>query len=142
MARMSHRDYYWPRAVIGQTRIDAIPHYEMIRITPKTIRAMAMAHMPNLMIALALPRPARDDEADDDQFDNQGTEELLSCIYNQLREGDEVTAHATLGLAQALERMVHAAMKGDKQGLDKWNEHVCELAGHIQGGGSDYEEND
>ena len=98
-----------------------------------------MAHRPNLMIAIGV-RPAHDDEADDDQFENQGTEETLSRIYSGLREGDEATAHAALGLARCLQEMAHAAMKGDEEKLRKWNEHCCEIVSSLEGG--DYEEDD
>jgi hypothetical protein len=99
-----------------------------------------MAHNPRLMIAIGLPRPAHDDEADDDGFDNQGTEETLSRIYSGLREGDEATAHAALGLARCLQEMAHAAMKGNEAKLKEWNEHCCEIVSSLEG--SDYEEDD
>jgi hypothetical protein len=98
-----------------------------------------MAHRPNLMIAIGMPRPAHDDEADDDQFDNQGSEETLSRIYSGLREGDERTAHAALDLARCLQEMAHAALKGNEDKLRKWNGHLCDVVSGLEASDNDEE---
>jgi hypothetical protein len=102
---------------------------------------MAMARN-SLMIAIGVPRPARDDEEDyGDPFYDQGTEETLSRIYSGLREGDEKTAHAALDLAKCLEQMAHAAMRGNQDKLKEWNEHCCEIVSSLYED-SDGEEDD
>jgi hypothetical protein len=102
--------------------------------------AMARNSPHHLMIAVGIPRPAHDDEADDDGFDNQPEEELLSKIYSGLREGDEATAHAALGLARCLQEMAHAAMKGDEDKLKEWNGHLCDVVNELEGSDSGEED--
>jgi hypothetical protein len=68
---------------------------------------------------------------------DEGVESLLSVILGKLKDGDEATAHAVLGLAQCLQHMASAALDDDRKRLAKWADHAHELVEEIESKGDD-----
>jgi hypothetical protein len=111
---------------------------------------MPMPHKPSLMVAIALPRfakeddthdedslrrepvpdhrLARDDHGDDELFNAPHHEELLSRIFHALRSRDETSTRAVLTLARCLEKMAHARNESE---LRRWCARCSEISDSI-----------
>jgi hypothetical protein len=120
-----------------------------------------MPHRPSLMVAIALPRFAKEedeahdedtlqrepvadhrlahDDDGDDGFNTPHHEELLSRVFHGLRSRDETVARAVITLAKCLERMVHAR---DENELRKWCARCSEISDNIPPSDDDGEETD
>ena len=100
--------------------------------------AMRNRNRPHFTLAIGLggPQFAREEPPDLEQ-NNDGEETLLSKIFGQLRDGDERTAYATLGLAEALQHMASAALQDNDKALLKWTESAADMVDEIEGRSDD-----
>ena len=102
---------------------------------------------PTLMIAFGLPSPMahepqsdgghepdedRLDREDGEQFDH-GPTNTLDLLYERLKHGDEVAAHAAMGIARCIQEMAHQAARGDNAGLRHWYEKCSDLIANVDG---------
>jgi len=91
------------------------------------------------MIAIGLPNPHGEQdedslnrEQDGGHFDD-GPTDTLNLLYERLKRGDEVAAHAAMAIARCIQEMAHQAARGDKAGLRHWYEKCCDLIAHVDG---------
>jgi len=98
--------------------------------------------LPTIAVMFGLPSPmAHDDDEpsrDEDSLDreqdlNGGPSNTLDLIYGRLKRGDEVAAHAAMGIARCLQEMAHQAARGDKAGLKHWYRKCCDLIANVDG---------
>jgi len=103
--------------------------------------------MPKFMIAIGVPshgEPSdednlnREQDGDGGHFDD-GPTDTLNLLYERLKRGDEVAAHAAMAIARCIQEMAHQAARGDKAGLRHWYEKCCDLIANVDG--EDEEEN-
>src|SRR5262245_43045790 len=72
-------------------------------------------------------RLAHDDDDNDRNISGDREQDTLDEIYDRLSEGDEGCAQVVMQLAQCLQKMVHAASRGDDAGLKHWYQQGREL---------------
>ena|SRR5262245_50275940 len=98
--------------------------------------------LPSIAIMFGMPSPmAGDDDEpgrDEDSLNreqdlNGGPSNTLDLIYSRLKQGDEVAAHAAMGIARCLQEMAHQAARGDKAGLKHWYNKCCQLIANVDG---------
>jgi hypothetical protein len=97
------------------------------------------------MIAVGLPGHPGEGPQDEDNLGREhdgddGPTNTLELLYTRLKDGDEVAAHAAMGIARCIQEMAHQAARGNQAGLRHWYEKCCELIAHVDG--DDEEEND
>jgi|SRR6516165_7330869 len=90
-------------------------------------------------------KPGRDEdnldrEEDDSGHFDDGPTNTLDLLYERLRLGDEVAAHAGMSLARCIQEMCHQAARRNKAGLRHWYEQCCDLIAHIDGDGEERDE--
>jgi hypothetical protein len=78
------------------------------------------------------PEPDELDREDGGQFD-RGPTNTLDLLYERLRNGDEVAAHAAMGIARCIQEMAHQAARGHQAGLRHWYEKCSDLIAHVDG---------
>src|SRR5215468_6379555 len=102
-----------------------------------------MRRLPTIAVMFGMPSPmAHDDDdepsRDEDRLDreqspNDGPSNTLELIYDRLKRGDEVAAHAAMGIARCLQEMAHQAARGDKAGLKHWYNKCSQLIANVDG---------
>ena len=101
---------------------------------------------PTLMIAIGLPHggPGQDEDNLNREHDGDGDgpTNTLELIYERLKHGDEVAAHAAMSIARCLQEMTHQATRGNRAGLKHWYEECCDLIAHLDGDGENEEDED
>ena len=76
-----------------------------------------------------------EDNLDREQDLNGGPTNTLDIIYERLKQGDEVAAHAAMAIARCLQEMAHQAARGDKAGLKHWYQKCRDLIASVDGEG-------
>ncbi len=102
---------------------------------------------PTIAVMFGLPSPmARESQSDEgheldedhldredgEQFDH-GPTNTLDLIYERLKHGDEVAAHAAMAIARCIQEMAHQAARGDRAGLRHWYEKCGDLIADVDG---------
>jgi hypothetical protein len=72
------------------------------------------------------------DREDHEQFDH-GPTNTLDLLYERLKHGDEVAAHAAMAIARCIQEMAHQAARGDQAGLRHWYEKCSDLIADVDG---------
>ena len=72
-----------------------------------------------------------DDEQGADGGDDERGPDCLTTIYHGLKAGSEKAAHVAMGIARALQGMVHEASRGNDQGLVRWHNEVLDLGNSL-----------
>jgi hypothetical protein len=96
------------------------------------------------MLAIGLPHggPGQDEDSlnrEDNEHCDDGPTNTLELIYERLKHGDEVAAHAAMSIARCLQEMVHQSTRGNKRGLEHWYNECCQLIAHLDGDDGDGE---
>ncbi len=106
-----------------------------------------MRRGPTIALMIGMPSPLahepqsqQDDERDEDtlnredgeQFDH-GPTNTLDLLYERLKHGDEVAAHAAMAIARCIQEMAHQAARGDNAGLKHWYEKCSDLIAQVDG---------
>ena len=60
------------------------------------------------------------DEVPQESDDDREEGDCIDLIFTRLRDGDAVAARSALGLARALQEMVHAAQRNNEEALKHW----------------------
>jgi hypothetical protein len=116
--------------------------------TVNIMRTDVRRPLPTIAVMFGMPsrmahedvEPSRDEDNLDRKRDfNGGPTNTLDLIYERLKQGDEVTAHAAMAIARCLQEMAHQAARGDKAGLNHWYQKCCDLIANVDG---DEEEED
>jgi len=97
--------------------------------------------LPTIAVMFGMPsRMAEGDDADrhEDNLDreqdlNGGPTNTLDIIYERLKQGDEVAAHAAMAIARCLQEMAHQAARGDKAGLKHWYQECRDQIANVDG---------
>jgi len=97
--------------------------------------------LPSIAIMFGLPspmagdddEPGRDEDSLDREQSSNGPSSTLELIYSRLKRGDEVAAHAAMGIARCLQEMAHQAARGDKTGLRHWYNKCSQLIANVDG---------
>jgi len=97
--------------------------------------------LPTIAVMFGVPsRMAEDGESDrhEDNLDREqdshdGPTNTLDIIYERLKQGDEVAAHAAMAIARGLQEMAHQAARGDKAGLKHWYDKCRDLIANVDG---------
>ena len=100
-----------------------------------------MRRLPTIAVMFGMPSPlAHDDNEpsrDEDSLNREqgpgGATNTLELIYSRLKRGDEVAAHAAMGIARCLQEMAHQAARGDKTGLRHWYKKCSQLIANVDG---------
>jgi len=74
-----------------------------------------------------------EDNLDREQDLNGGPTNTLDIIYERLKQGDEVAAHAAMAIARCLQEMAHQAARGDKAGLKHWYQECRDQIANVDG---------
>ena len=72
---------------------------------------------PQLEVA---PEEVIDPDEMQQEDDDREEGDCIDLFYTRLRDGDAVAARSALGLARALEEMVHAARRSNEEELRHW----------------------
>jgi len=99
--------------------------------------------LPTIAVMFGMPsRMAEGDDADRheinldrEQDSHDGPTNTLDIIYERLKQGDEVAAHAAMAIARCLQEMAHQAARGDKSGLKHWYQKCRDLIADVDGEG-------
>jgi len=86
------------------------------------------------------PQSQEDDGRDEDTLDREdggqfdhGPTNTLDLLYERLKHGDEVAAHAAMAIARCIQEMAHQAARGDNAGLRHWYQKCSDLIAQVDG---------
>src|SRR6266566_2071022 len=118
-------------------------------ICSPTIRNMSeqctMRRGPTIALMIGMPspmahEPQSDGGHDEDQLDREDGEQFdhgptntLDLLYERLKHGDEVAAHAAMAIARCIQEMAHQAARGDRAGLRHGYEKCGDLIADVDG---------
>ena len=81
------------------------------------VKPARFAIEPQLEVA---PEEVIDPDEMQQEDDDREEGDCIDLIFTRLRDGDAAAAHSALGLARALQEMVHAAQRNNEEALRHW----------------------